>query len=407
MPPALPALTGARFLAAFSVVVYHYGRAPLRAICPLAATAAAAGPAAVSFFYVLSGAVLTWGYTDAQGFPSRSARAFWSQRAARIVPTYLLALALAVAPFAVLAWQLHPGMGGALRIAAGTGASLLLLQALWPPLAVVNTPGWSISCEAFFYALWPSLVGRFRARGEGFPWRPMLLLSTVALIASAAGIAALRAGWISPAAFPTLLEDIPGSELLARTLSYFPPLRLCEFLLGVAVGHALRKTAVRPRAVAADTLRELLLAGGLFGCATALGSGLASRLSGVALADRIAIEGPLLGPLFALLVWQLARGDGLLRRALSGRLLQALGEASYALYVLQEPLVVWTTAILKRVSPALAARWDLLFWGYAALLVATSLAVHRWIELPARAALASRLQRQTPRIVPPSVATGG
>jgi peptidoglycan/LPS O-acetylase OafA/YrhL len=142
MRPSLPALTGARFLAAFSVVVYHYGRVPLRAISPLAATAAAAGPAAVSFFYVLSGAVLTWGCTDARGLPSRTARTFWSQRAARILPTYLLALALAVAPFAVHAWQLHPGMGGTLRIIAGTGASVLLLQALWPPLALVNTPGW-------------------------------------------------------------------------------------------------------------------------------------------------------------------------------------------------------------------------------------------------------------------------
>jgi len=57
-PPrmGLPALTGARFFAAFAVVVYHYGTDSVRAIAEVLASIAAAGPAAVSFFYVLSGA---------------------------------------------------------------------------------------------------------------------------------------------------------------------------------------------------------------------------------------------------------------------------------------------------------------------------------------------------------------
>jgi len=404
----MTALTGARFVAALSVVVYHYGSAPLRALSPVAANAAAVGPAAVSFFYVLSGAVLTWGCTDPQGKPSRPTQIFWAQRAGRILPAYYLALAMSAVPFAMHAWQLHPGLGGALRIVAGTGVCALLLQALAPQLAVgLNTPGWSISCEAFFYALWPGLVARFSRRRAGFPWGALLLLSSLSLLPSLAGLAALRAGLVSSAPFPTLLDEVPGSELLARTLSYFPPLRLCEFLLGVAVGHALRRTPARTqRSRAADTLRELVLSGALLGCALALGSGLPGHLTGVRLADRIAIEGPLLAPLFALLVWQLARGQGVLCLLLSGRALGAMGEASYALYILQEPVVVWTTAILKRASPALAQRWDLLFWGYAALLIGASLLVHRWLELPARTVLTARLLGRFRKAPEPRAAEG-
>ena len=91
---ALPALTGARFFAAGSVVAFHYGRGSLGAIAPWLGRSAALGPAAVSFFYVLSGAVLTWGCTGPEGLPSRPARTFWAQRAARILPAYFLALAM-------------------------------------------------------------------------------------------------------------------------------------------------------------------------------------------------------------------------------------------------------------------------------------------------------------------------
>jgi peptidoglycan/LPS O-acetylase OafA/YrhL len=44
----------------------------------------------------------------------------------------------------------------------------------------------------------------------------------------------------------------------------------------------------------------------------------------------------------------------LLVRFLSRPTLLLLGESSYALYVLQEPVLVWITAALKRVSPATA-----------------------------------------------------
>jgi peptidoglycan/LPS O-acetylase OafA/YrhL len=388
----LPALTGARFLAASSVVVYHYGLGSIRAISPTLAECAGAGAAAVSFFYVLSGAVLTWGCTGQDGLSARTSRVFWIQRALRILPVYLLAITLSFAPFALHAWQVHPGAAGAIRIACGLAGGLLLIQALWPPLAEgLNTPGWSISCEAFFYALWPRLVGQLRTERKGLPWRRGLMLWAAGLTVPVLGIAALRAGVLPAGPLATLTDDVSGSEMFARTLSYFPPFRLPEFALGIVVGHALRCTPARPRSTALDTMCELGLACALIICAQALGSGLPGKLSGVPLADRIATESGALAPIFALTVWQLARGRGLMQRILAGRVLQLLGEASYALYILQEPVLVWTSALLKRSARGMAANWDLYFWFYAGLLVLLSLLVHQVVELPLRGRLAAKL----------------
>ena len=392
----LPALTGARFFAAFAVVVFHYGRDSLRVVSPALATAAGAGPAAVSFFYVLSGAVLTWGYVGEAGLPTRDTRTFWVARAARILPAYLLALLLSFEPFALHTWKLHPDLGGLLRVSLGALACGLLVQAFVPSLAAsLNTPGWSVSCEAFFYVLWPRLVIGLRRKQRGFPLGSVAVLWLLALLTPMLGIAALGAGRIPIGPYPTLAEDVDGAELLARALAYLPPLRVPEFGIGIILGHALKQTSRRERPVAVDTAREALLVGALFASGWALGAGVVGRATGIALSNRILSESAVLAPLFAAMVWQLARGRGLLQQFLSRAPLLALGEASYAVYVLQEPILVWISAILKRVSPALASRAELLFWVYAALLCATSLAVHRFIETPLRARISARFRPQT------------
>jgi len=393
----LPALTGARFFAAISVVFYHYGLHPLGRVVPFLEAPAHIGPAAVSFFYVLSGAVITWGCTGADGLPVRPTRTFWLQRGARILPAYWLALALSVLPFAGHALQTHSHAGAALRVVLGVGSSLLLVQAFIPPLAGgLNTPGWSISCEAFFYTVWPRLVRALRSERTGFPLRATLVCGLVALIFPLFGLWCVHAQLLPRGPFPSLLEGVSGDEFLLRFLSYFPPFRLPEFVLGIALGHALRQTPAREHSVAADTLREAGLTAVLFAWACVVGSGLPLRITGDASAQRICIESGALAPLFALLVWQLARGRGLLQRLCSTRPLLALGEASYALYVLQEPVLVWVTAVLKRVSPALAAHDNAVFWAYALLLVLLSLAAHRFVEMPLRSRLLARFARPAP-----------
>lgn len=153
LPPALggrrlDSLTGLRALAAFAVFLVHF-QARLDG-APAATTALlfGAGAMGVTFFFALSGFVLTWSVKEGD-----SARSFWRRRFARIYPAYFVACLGGVA-FAVL--QHDHGIVGAPLV-----TQFLLVQA-WVPdpryFFAFNGVGWSLSCEAFFYALFPLLI---------------------------------------------------------------------------------------------------------------------------------------------------------------------------------------------------------------------------------------------------------
>lgn len=79
-PGQLSSLTGLRFFAAGIVVLYHVTQFLLPEVEPVAAV----GYTGVTFFFVLSGFVLTWSYT-----PGPRSDFYW-KRFARIYPLHLL-----------------------------------------------------------------------------------------------------------------------------------------------------------------------------------------------------------------------------------------------------------------------------------------------------------------------------
>ena len=101
----LPSLTALRAVAALLVFGFHavgllamFGRGHLgRAAGKLFAS----GPTGVSFFFLLSGFVLTWSHRGDAGTSRRplpgAATTFWRQRAARILPAYFAAWILGYA----------------------------------------------------------------------------------------------------------------------------------------------------------------------------------------------------------------------------------------------------------------------------------------------------------------------
>ncbi|HVE66393.1 MAG TPA: acyltransferase, partial [Thermoanaerobaculia bacterium] len=152
--PVLPALTGLRFVAAMAVVLYHV---PMKPFASETATRLTAyGYLGVSLFFVLSGFILTYTYIDPHtGALRGSVRDFWWARVARIYPVYLIALLLSLPIFLIFRVLVA---APAARPPALLSAALtpLLLQAWWPTTATQwNTPGWSLSVELFFYALFP------------------------------------------------------------------------------------------------------------------------------------------------------------------------------------------------------------------------------------------------------------
>ena len=159
--PRLDSLTGLRWWAAFAVFAHHMSNlAPLPIAGPLAY-----GWHGVTFFFVLSGFVLTW-----SARPDVDSRTFWWRRFARIYPSHFVALILAIPVFYALTasaddWWVRSFSIPILLL------SVVLLQG-WSRDPVIlfsgNPAAWTLSCEAFFYALFPGLnrlLVKLRQRG--------------------------------------------------------------------------------------------------------------------------------------------------------------------------------------------------------------------------------------------------
>ncbi|MEU1462787.1 acyltransferase [Streptomyces sp. NPDC005727] len=157
--PALPSLTGLRWVAALLVFGLHvnnfgyFGGEPGRIVL----WGFGAGATGVSFFFVLSGFVLTW-----SARPHDRAPAFWRRRIARVYPVHLVTLGIALLMAYALPHQARPTSGQAL-------SNLLLVHSWWRPWwQTLNPVSWSLACEAFFYAAFPLLfllLRRLGARG--------------------------------------------------------------------------------------------------------------------------------------------------------------------------------------------------------------------------------------------------
>lgn len=304
---ALDALTGLRFVAALHVVLFHFA-APCLGTAPEALRDwVGAGYAAVGVFFVLSGFVLAWNYLDADGRMETSPRAFWAARVARVYPVYVLTFLLS-APTTIAASVADNGWKvAAAKLAVGGVATLALLQAWVPRLALYwNPPGWSVAVEACFYGLFPRLA-------KGLPrlkpaWLPVALGGAWVL------------GLLPPLLYLALLPDGPGpvdvhaSGPWLMALKFNPLARLPEFLFGVLLGWCF----VRERA-----------ASGVRGSGAVLAAlGTALLVAAGAAGSRVPyplMHNALLAPASGLLVYGLARGGGALGWLLSRPTLVKLG----------------------------------------------------------------------------------
>ncbi len=314
----LPSLTALRFFAATYVFLYHLLPVPgNEALHPtLPERLIGAGFTGVSCFFVLSGFILAYTHPSVP-----QPRRFFRARFARIYPLYLFAFLLALPNFLATMWRLGPRFE-----LWAIPADLLLIQSWIPPLALaVNTPAWTLSCEAFFYLLFPWLVAR--------PWlrngQPLLLLGLLWLAQLLPPV--LVDFWLKPV-YPHLAPVLSG-------IIFLPLFRLGEFTAGIVLGCAfLRRQGERGSEVASPAPRGT----GLVWVSLAV-CGLALSLN-FRLPHEVMRNGLMTGP-FCLLIWALATSRS---RLLASRPLQLGGEISYGVYLLQEPLSHWLLSVSVR-----------------------------------------------------------
>lgn len=308
-----------------------------------------AGYVGVSFFFMLSGFILT--YSHAHDFERGRAlkSRFYVARFARIYPVYLVSM--------IAAALLYPDTFRVARHASVFLIDLLMLQS-WSARTVLffNIPAWTLSCEAAFYAIFPFLLLRLRPATRPRAIAGLLLTWGFALLPP---VVALHHafGWHWTLWGPEQ-PGVPGLIMLRNPLFAFP-----EFFAGVIVGW------IHLRFPPAKTAALWLTAAGLV--ATLLPLLLAQSLSNSLLHNGLLI------PAFSALLLGLA-SDTMVTRCLSVAPLLLLGEASYAFYLTHYLFNNWVIDHFHAGKTALDAVWKL------AILLPLSIGLYLGVERPAR-----------------------
>lgn len=222
----LAALTSLRFLAALYVLVFHYSAIPGNIF---ESQFVRLGYTGVSFFFVLSGFILAHNYHHVDFGKPGALHRYLLARISRIYPVYLLSLIAGVPFLFVFLAKLAPGMTTTLA-ASSLVVAPFGLQAWFPGTAcALNCPSWSISVEAFFYLMLPVLLAPILRH----PLKWLVFTLGGWLVVTAAYV--LTWSVISPQG--SILQSQPSvtHEIVAQFIKYFPPGRLPEFCLGVAL----------------------------------------------------------------------------------------------------------------------------------------------------------------------------
>lgn len=354
--PELLALTGLRIFAALLVVMVHFGQSCLPQ--PLGRIAHA-GALGVGLFFVLSGFILTYSYSEYDGHFRGTMRAFYVGRFARIYPVYLVGLAVAILP---TTWA--PAIAPRLPMPWVAASTLTLTQA-WVPTwhFVWNSPGWSLSSEAFFYLIFPFILPGVLQIG-----RRWLIVAVIASYA-AAEIGPLFYHLVHPD--PAFVDPLP----FWSDVTLFNPLAcLPAFLIGMLVGCCYLRVRAAPRWVG----------GYLFGASAALVLSLWCVAPWLDQTDSsLVVRCGLLLPLFGLLIYCAAWGRGRVARVLAAPALVRLGEASYSVYILHWPIHAWVERAVG-ISDRAAQTSLAFFLGYLAITIIVSLLIYSSVEVPAR-----------------------
>lgn len=354
---ALPALTALRFFAAAYVVAFHYTpyffpEADGNSFIGL-------GYSGVTFFFLLSGFILTYNYRNAELGQTHARTLFYRARFARVYPVFLLALLIHVPWF--LAWVMKQPMPLKALMASGAVLAPLGIHA-WVPGAAcsLDCPSWSVSVEFFFYALFPILLplvlrnpGRIALATLAF-WIAAVALATSVWQASGGGVSLIapEAGGIRPV-------------LLAEFVKYFPLLHLPEFIAGMLL-YVAWQNARLPGPL-------LLAAAGGFGALIIAGNGY--------IPDLILHNG------ITMLAWAplILTCAAMRRGVLCSRPLVFLGKISFALYLLHIPVfAILNTADKVVLHGWLAAHPWAGITAASVVSLAAATVVHLLVEEPAR-----------------------
>jgi peptidoglycan/LPS O-acetylase OafA/YrhL len=340
-PAFITPLNALRFFAAVAIVVFHFGRWSFPFSIPILQPYALISNTGITLFFVLSGFIMVYVYGEKlRTLHFSSSLAFYRARIARIVPIYFIALLLMI-------WSL---------INAGESISphSLLLQGLflqaWIPNEALklNFPGWTLSVEMMFYAIFPFLFLAFHRIGR---LRSAIITSLLWLIGNAVTIFFVI----------TYVNDPMFADAF---LKFFPPLHLSSFLIGMLAGMWYRKSKKKISLWLVLTSLAFLLV-----------------FPFVVPRELFSTShNGLFAPMFAILILAIAQTKGRLSRYLSTRPMVVGGDISYGIYILQAPVYAWVYYVYNALGISVALDEEGRFFLYLILLCVAAWISHVTIE---------------------------
>lgn len=357
--PQLKTLTSLRFFLALHVLLLHLIPIALGvrylSFPPALVNLINNGFVGVPFFFSLSGFVLFYAYEPSVANLSD----FWRRRYARLMPAFYLGLALG-APFFLA--SLKAKGSGALFLPY-LAANLTFLQGVVPDSLGFDHPAWSLSAEAFFYLTFPFVLPAAARLGR----RQALAALVLSLVLEAVPqLIGCRLG-VPSGASPWPKNLFLVNPAVAAFLQFNPVLHWGNFGFGVALA---RLFSLRPEK-------------GRTGDAALLAGVILTLL--VVATDRIPVQflaSFALLPAIGLVLYGGACPRSRATAWIESPLFVLLGEASYALYILHDPLINAFLGVRGTLlphagdGPAIA-----LFCLFA---VAASVAGYRFWETPLR-----------------------
>lgn len=314
-PEKLDVLTSLRFLAAGMIFVYHMSITfKFSETTLLNKLALWQG---VTFFFVLSGFILTYVYPQ---LPTElSARRFLFARFAKIWPTHCLTLLLCL----VVCSSGEVEGGWSVFI-----VNLLAVQS-WTLNAhywlALNTASWSISVEFFFYLCFPLLIRSFKNT-----WRQKLFFGFVMAMLS---VMAMMCQQLSTVGF-----FYAGSF---NQITVNPLCRLFEFIIGMCTALAFKNFRnIFPTASNASLIEAAAIMGVVMALTLPFNLHCPGSLSFFEPLRAWLYFGGV-APLYGVLIYVMACAKGKISQGLSSSILVHLGETSFSLYMIHGAVLGW------------------------------------------------------------------
>lgn len=338
----MPALTGIRFFAIFHIFLFHLwvlydmekperfaglmgGFADLP---PLLVNFLSHGWMSTSFFFLLSGFILSYLYWGEDGNLTTSRKRFWLQRMFRIYPVHIIIL---IPTFLLLVGHYLGDGVGLFKIFGSALLTLTLTQAWVPPAVPLwSWPTWTLSALMFLYLVMPWLMPRLARLTHRQQWILLASLPLISLIPTI--IYAAIVPW------DTKL-DTNWSIFLGSTPIFWLPHFVAGMLLSRLLGITRQNRTFRTNAPTWFAWGDLaLLSVIVIACLPGLDEPL-----------KYFLRHGLIMPLYLVLIADLARGRGLAARLFSLPGTGFLGETGFSIFIWQNAVMIacWTSLMIN------------------------------------------------------------